>query len=337
MEPVTPAVSAPSTADPQKVSLLEILGYCGIAAGLFGTFSALEESGGDPRTTVLVTSLALSVVFLAAGALIGVDAPDRLARLRSVCWFASVVAFAVFLGSAIQPSDRGGFALVTGLAALYGLVLWSLSQRTLQQIAFFTLAISTIAILIAYPDELAFGEPSVTGAGFTLWLGGAVWFALGFLGLVRPPRTAMVIGMVFWLQGLSLLGRESEEAAAAAILAGAAAFVFLGGSRGDRAVTGVGVVGLLIGTVALLTTLGVEGTGPGLVTLFVGVALLGVGVWTARTTGTSARAAFGPLSSPFGRSKETAAAAPAPPTQARPPQVQAPQVPPPPGDADGEG
>ena len=327
---------APATADSQKVSLLEILGYCGIAAGLFGTFAALEESGGDPRTTVLVTSLALAVVFLVAGALIGVGAPDRLARLRSVCWFASVVAFTAFLASAIEPSDRGGFALVSGLAALYGLVLWALSPRLLQQLAFFTLAIVTVLILVAFPDlGLAFGEPDVNGAGFTLWLGGAVWFALGFLGLVRPPRSAMVIGMVSWLQGLSLLGRDSEEAAAIVILAGAVAFLFLGGSRGDRAVTGVAVVGLLIGTFALLTTLGVEGTGPGLVTLFVGVVLLVVGIWFARTTGPGPRAAFGTLSSPFGRSKETVAAPQAP--QVQPPQVQAPQVPPPLGDADDEG
>jgi len=325
MELAPPA--APATADPQKVSLLEILGYCGIAAGLFGTFAALEESGGDPRTTVIVTSLALAVVFLVAGALIGVGAPDRLARLRSVCWFASVVAFTAFLASAVEPSDRGGFALVTGLAALYGLVLWALSPRVLQQLTFFTLAIVTVLILVAFPDlGLAFGEPDVNGAGFTLWLGGAAWFALGFLGLVRPPRPAMVIGMVSWLQGCSLLGRDSEEAAAIVILAGAVAFLFLGGSRGDRAVTGVAVVGLLIGTFALLTTLGVEGTGPGLVTLFVGVVLLGVGIWSARTTGPGPRAAFGTLSSPFGRAKET------PPAAA--PQGEPPQVPPPPDDGD---
>ena len=325
MEPAHPA--APATADPQKVSLVEILGYCGIAAGLFGTFAALEGSGGDPRTTVLVTSLALAIVFLVAGALIGVDAPDRLARLRSVCWFASVVAFTAFLASAIEPSDRGGFALVTGLAALYGLVLWALSPRVLQQLAFFTFAIVTIVILIAFPDLGFFGllgPPDTSGAGLVLFLGGAVWFALGFLTLVRPSRSAMVLGMVFGLQGLSLLGQESAEAAALLILASAALCLFLGGSRGDRAVTGVAVVGLLIGTLSLLVALEVEGTGPGLIALFVGVALLGIGVWTARTTGPGPRASFGTLSSPFGRAKES------PPPAA--PQGEPPHVPPPPDD-----
>jgi hypothetical protein len=320
MEPVPTSAPAPppAPADPHpRISLLEILGYCGIAAGLFGTFASLSERGGDPRTTVLVTSLVLAAVFLLAGALIGVDAPDRLARMRSVCWFASVVAFTVFLGTAIEPSDRGGFALVAGLAALYGLLLWALSPRTLQQIAFFTLAIGTIVILVAFPDlGFAFGAPDASGAGLVLFLGGGIWFALGFLGLVRPPRSAMVIGMVFGLQGLSLLGQESAEAAALLILAAAALCLFLGGSRGDRAVTGVAVVGLLIGTFALLASLEVEGTGPGLVTLFVGVVLLGMGVWTARTTGRHPRAAFGPLTSPFGRPKETTAPGVPPPPDA---------------------
>lgn len=323
MEPVPPAAPAPPPADDQqRISLLEILGYCGIAAGLFGTFAALAETGGDPKTTVLLTSLVLAAVFLFAGALIGVDAPDRLARMRSVCWFASAVAFATFLGVAIEPSDKGGFALVTGLAALYGLVLWALSPRTLQQLAFFTLAIATIVILVAFPEfSFMFGAPDTTGAGLVLWLGGGGWFALGFLGLVRPPRPAMVIGMVTGLQGLSLLGQESAEAAALLILAGSAVCLILGGSRGDRAVTGIAVVGLLIGTFALLASLEVEGTGPGLITLFVGIVLLGIGVWTARTTGPGPRAPFGSLTSPFGRPREPAESSQVPPQAPPPPDT----------------
>ena len=124
----------------------------------------------------------------------------------------------------------------------------------------------------------------------------------------------MVIGMVFGLQGLSLIGQESPEATAVLILASSALCLYLGGSRADRAVTGVAVVGLLIGTFALLAALEVEGTGPGLIVLFIGVVLLGVGVWTARTTGPGPRAAFGSLTSPFGRPEPAA-----PPSQVPPP------------------
>jgi hypothetical protein len=320
MESPPPPTSAPSpvgSADPhQRVTLLEILGYSGIAAGLFGTFAVLAEAGEDAENTVMVTSLVLALVFLAAGAVIGVDAPDRLARMRSACWFASVVGFATFVGLALEPSDRGGFAFLFALSALYALVLWAFSPRLLQQLAFFVLALNTVAVLVGFPDigAIVFGPPDLTGIAWTYWVGGALWFALGYLALVRPPRSAMVLGMVFGLEGLFLLSQDAPELSAVLVLASSAACLSLGGVREDRAVTGVAVVGLLIGVFALLGAVEVEGTGPGLVTMFVGVVLLGVAVWTARGTGPSGvRPPFGAITSPFGRPKPAVRREPPPP------------------------
>jgi hypothetical protein len=328
MESASPPPSAASPVRPadlhQRITLLEILGYCGIAAGLFGIFAVLERSSGDAGNTVMVTSLVLAAVFLLAGTLIGVDAPDRLARMRSACWFASVVGFATFVGFALKPGDRGGFAFLFALSAIYALVLWALSPRLLQQLAFFNLALSTLAILVGFPDlgALVFGPPDLTAFALVYWIGGGAWFALGYLDLVRPSRTAMVLGMVVGLQGLLLLSQGAPEASAVLILASSAVCLFLGGSRGDRSVTGVAVVGLLIGTFGLLGALDVHGTGPGLVTMFIGVALLGFAVWTARRTGQAGpRPSFGAITSPFGRPKPTGALEPPPP-------------PPPPGGAD---
>jgi hypothetical protein len=318
METVPPTVPPTArTPDPRhRISLLEILGYCGIAAGLFGTFAALAETSGDPEDTVMVTSLALSVVFLLAGALIGVDAPDRLARLRSACWFASVLGSTIFLATAFEPTDKGGFALVLGLSSVYGLVLWAFSPRLLQQLAFFSLALSTIAVLIGFPDlgGFFFGPPDLTPIALAYWVGSGFWFALGYFDLVRPPRTAMVLGLVFGLEGLLLLSQDAPEASALLILASSMVCLFLGGMRADRAVTGVAVVGLLIGTTGLLGALEVEGTGPGLAVMFVGVALLAVSVWFARREGPEgARPLFGHLTSPFGRPKPDVPPEPPPP------------------------
>jgi hypothetical protein len=255
-------------------------------------------------------------VFLLAGALIGVDAPDRLARMRSACWFASVVGFAIFVGLALKPSNRGGFAFLFALSAIYALVLWALSPRLLQQLAFFTLTLNTIAILVGFPDlgGFLFGLPDLTAFSLVYWIGGGTWFALGYLDLVRPPRTAMVLGMVFGLEGLLALSQDAPEASALLILASSAVCLFLGGSRADRAVTGVAVVGLLIGSFGLLAELGLEGTGPGLIAMVIGVVLLGVAVWTARSIGPAgARPSFGSITSPFGRPKESARLDPPPP------------------------
>lgn len=320
MQSPPPPASGPSpagAADPhQRVTLLEILGYSGIAAGLFGTFAVLAEAGEDAENTVMVTSLVLAVVFLVAGAVIGVDAPDRLARMRSACWFASVVGFATFVGLALEPRDRGGFAFLFALSALYALVLWAFSPRLLQQLAFFVLALNTVAVLVGFPEigAFLFGPPDVTGIAWTYWIVGALWFALGYLALVRPPRSAMVLGMVFGLEGLFLLSQDAPELAAVLVLASSAACLSLGGVREDRAVTGVAVVGLLIGVFGLLGAVEVQGTGPGLVTMLVGVVLLGIAVWTARSTGPAgARPPFGAITSPFGRPRPAVRREPPPP------------------------
>ncbi|MDQ4108547.1 MAG: hypothetical protein M3138_07050 [Actinomycetota bacterium] len=322
MDSAPPRVSAspvPSSDQHQRVTLLEILGYSGIAAGLFGTFAVLAETGEDAENTVMVTSLVLAAVFLLAGAVIGVDAPDRLARMRSACWFASVVGFAVFVGLALEPSDRGGYAFLFAVSAVYALVLWVFSPRLLQLLAFFVLALNTVAVLVGFPNlgGFVFGPPDLTGIAWTYWVGGALWFALGYLGLVQPPRSAMVIGMVFGSEGLLLLSQDAPELSAVLILASSAACLSLGGSRQDRAVTGVAVVGLIIGVLGLLGAVEAEGTGPGLVTMFVGVVLLGAAVWTARSTGSSgARSPFGAITSPFGRPKQTRSLEPQPPPSA---------------------
>jgi hypothetical protein len=322
MESAPPASPTPSPSRPtdthQRITVLEILGYCGIAAGLFGTFAMLAETSGA-EDTVAVTSIVLAAVFLAAGALIGVGAPDRLARMRSACWFASVIGFSTFLAIVIEPVDRAGFVLLFTMSAVYSLVLWVFSPRLLQQLAFFTFALSAVAFLLGFPNlgSLIFGPPDLTGLALTYWVGGAFWFALGYLGLVRPPRSAMVIGLVVGLEGLLLLTQNAPEASALLILASSAACLYLGGSKTDRAVTGVAVVGLLIGSAALLGAVEVEGTGPGLATMLVGVVALGVGVWFARSTGPGGpRSMFGRITSPFGRPKPAVPAAPPPPPTA---------------------
>jgi hypothetical protein len=323
MESTGIAPAAPP--DPHvRISVIEIVAYCGIASGVFGTIALLAQAGEDSENTAMATSVVLAVVFLLAGAVVGAGAPDRLARLRSACWFASVIAFVSFLSLAIEPSDRGAFTLVFGLTAVYALVLWFFSPRLLQQLAFFNSALGTIAVLIAFPDlgGFFFGPPDLTGIALVFWIGGSLWFALGYLDLVRPPRTAMVVGLLAALEGLFLLAEDSPELAFLIVIAGSAVALLLGGLRADRAVTGVAVVGLLIGTVGLLAALEVEGTTPGLVTMLLGVVLLGLAVWAARETGRGSRPPFGGIRSPFGRP-------PAPPAPAVPPAPSEPDVTPP--------
>ena len=259
MQPSPTGVAEPSS----RISLIEILGYLGIAGGLYGTFlvlSLLQPS----QSTIGLVALALTVVFLLAGAAIGTDAPDRLSRLRSVCWYLSVQSFSSMLQAWMTSptSLLGGFSSmfpVFLLTALYALGLWLFLGRLLQQLAFYGAALSALVVLVAPgPASFVFGGPDLTGVALVFWLGGAVWFVLGYVARIRPPRAAMVLGVLTSILGPFLFAPDSEEAAFLLVLATSVAFLYFGGEIADRAVTGIAAIGAVVGLVGFLVAIGVD-------------------------------------------------------------------------------
>lgn len=304
-----------------RITVAEIVSYMGITAGLYGTFLVLALEGPS-QTTIGFVAFALSVVFLVAGAMVASDAPDRLSRLRSVCWYLSVQSFSAMLQSWIEPNplDLSSLFPIFLLDAAFAFVLWLFLPRLLQQLAFFNAAIAGLAVLVVPdPTSFLFGPPSLTGLAMVFWLGGAAWFALGVAGRLAPPRSGMVIGMLTSLPGPLFFATDSPEAAFLLVLATAAGYLFIGGRIGDRAVTGIAVVGAVVGVVGFLVSAGVDETGPGTVTLAVGAVLLAVGVLMARQFGGSTGPLFGPPALPIGRPAVRTAAPAMPPPPADPP------------------
>jgi hypothetical protein len=317
MQPSPSAATEPAS----KISIVEVVAYAGITASLYGTFLVLAKSGPSQNTIGLV-ALALSILFLVAGAVIGADAPDRLARLRSVCWYLSVQAFSSMLQSWIEPDPLQVSSLfpVFLLDAVFAFVLWLFLPRLLQQLAFFGAALAALAVLVTPGSaSLLLGPSSLTGLAMVFWLGGAVWFALGYAGRVRPPRTGMVLGVLASIPGPLFFATDSPEAAFLLVLATAIAYLILGGRIADRAVTGIAVVGAVVGVAGFLAAAGVDDTSSGAMTLVVGLVLLALGVLFARRSG-GVRPTFGPPALPIGLGPARAADAP----------VAAPVVPPPP-------
>jgi hypothetical protein len=308
------------------VSALEVLGYLGLTGGLFGTFLMLSLEMPD-QTTVGWVSLGVAAVLLLAGVVVGAGAPDRLARFRSVCWYLSVS----FLTSALQawlvtPSSllRGGSDLfvVFLMTALYAFALWALLPRLLQQLAFFSAVLSALASL-TLPSAAAFffAPPDLTGLALVFWLGGAVWFALGWFGRVRPPRVAMVLGELASLPGPLLFATESAELAFVLLIATSAVYLLVGGRQGDRAVTGIAAVGEIVGVVGLLVALGVDDEASGAAVLVLGAAFLVVAVLLARQLG-APRPSLGRPVLPIGPKVVPASVGP----------VAGPAIPPPPSE-----
>jgi hypothetical protein len=265
-----------------ELLLIEVLGYLGATLAVAGTIAIVAASGEPSEGVLSLTAILIAVGLLAAGSLIGLDRGDRLVRLRSVFWFGSVEAFAVFLAVSLEPSDRGSVFLVQLLTALYGFVLWAFLPRLLQQFVVFNAALGAIlALVVPEPAGFVFGVPDLAGPALVLWLGGAIWFALGYLRRVRPPRTAMVLGTVTSIVGPAFLFR-SPETAAILIVATSVGYLIAGGLIRDRAVSGIAIVGLVVGTIGFLAAVGISDSGPAAVTLVLGIVSLAVAILFAR-------------------------------------------------------
>jgi hypothetical protein len=314
-----------------RVSLIEVLAYLGIAGGLYGTFLMLSLQ--QPSQTMIgAIALALTVAFFLAGLAVGAGGPDGLGRLRSVCWYLSVQSFSSMLQAWMTSptSLLSGFSSMFPiflLTALFALALWLFLGRLLQQLAFFVAALSALAVLVLPgPTSFFFEAPSLTGVGIVFWLGGAVWFFLGYVGRVRPPRAGMVLGVLTSILGPLLFASESVEAAFLVVLGTSAGYVFLGGTIADRAVTAIGSIGAVVGLVGLLVAVGVDDEASGGAVLAVGAGLLVVAVLLARQLG-GPRASLGSPVLPIGPTAWPAADTPAAPPAVPPPPSE-PEPPP---------
>ena len=320
-----------ATEPSSRVSLIEVLAYLGIAGGLYGTFLVLSLQQPS-RGMIGAVALALTLVFLMAGLAVGADAPDRLGRLRSVCWYLSVQSFSSMLQAwMLSPtsllSGFSGMFPIFLLTALYGLGLWLFLPRLLQQLAFYAAALSAVAVLVApNPTSFVFGTPNLTGLAILFWVGGAAWFALGYVGRVRPPRVAMVLGFLTSITGPLLLSPDSVEAAFLLVLITSAAFLFLGGAIADRAVTGIGAVGAVVGLVGFLVAIGVDDEASGGAVLALGAGLFAIAVLVARQLG-GPRPTLGPPILPIGPKVVAVVDAPLPTRDIPPPPEPGPLPP----------
>jgi hypothetical protein len=277
------AATGTSTQD-QRLTIVEVIAYAGTAIALVGTGAVVGTFTSGSRGIQLIVAAIVAAALFAVGWLTGDAAHDRLQRLRSVEWFLSINALQAFFQALIQPSGKGGFFLVLLLTAVVAFVLWWLLRRTLQQLAFAGSAFGAVLVLTIPDSVFFFGPSSLTLTAVVALALGAGWFVLGWRAIVEPPRTAMVVGSITALVGTLMFAADSEGLAFL-LLAAAGGVLLVGGNViGDRAVGGIGIVGLLLGSALFFGTL-VEGRSGSLVSLLVGVVLLVVALVLGRGWG----------------------------------------------------
>jgi hypothetical protein len=262
--------------------LAEAVAYVGAPVASAGAAIVLSRSslatGGR-----LVVALLFVGVFLAVGFAVGDD--ESVARLRSVMWFAAVLAW--FALVQVLVFDLGGMTSRTGaivsslLAAAGALGVWWLCRRSLQQIALFAAAVAIVAAA-AFPTPSLFGFDTTT-VGLLLWILGLVWLALGAADVLAPRRTALVLGAVTALLAPIYLLRQGTSLGADAVGFLTALGLLVAGHRlADRAVEGLAIVGLVSVCAAVVVEHLRDPEMLAVSALLVGLALLAAAVAIAR-------------------------------------------------------
>ena len=246
-----------------RTSLIGIIGYAGASAALVGLSVAI---GTAASTTARVTAdIASVVVLVTAGAWIVGGHHEAHERMRSVLWFAAVAAWA---SAAVELFTQGPDAIalhgkwlvvVTALvAAMLALPLWFLTRRSLQLVA--VVASVQVGFAAAVYSEGSFfgiGVPQLRWPAIVTIVVGLATLASGAFGFVRPKRTAMVLGSIAIIGGalfvdLDVLRRAPSDLSLWLALAASVAVLLVGDFVTDRAVSGIGIVGLVGGVAEIV-------------------------------------------------------------------------------------
>lgn len=266
--------------------------YLGAAVGV----TAAGVVFGSPSVpgTRIVVDLVISAVLLAAG-WVTITLDDGSARVRSVLWFLAMFSLTGLVvevfGTEAGLRGRSLVAVAGATVSLSAAVLWWFSRRSLQLIALFVASLVTVdALLFPFPAiGLNLVRPSFTSVAIFTWFFGALWILAGFVGLVRPRGTALVLGALAAISGPWLVQLTPDQVGGRIVsLVSAVVVLAVGELRSERALAGVGIAGTLIVSSVIVSSGGTE-QGPAIVMLVVGSALLGIGLALIRLAGAPAR------------------------------------------------
>ncbi len=243
-----------------RTSLIGILGYAGAAGALAAVPIAI---GTAANTTARVTADVASVIVLVvAGAWIAGGRHEAHERMRSVLWFAAV---AIWVSAAEDLFSHGPDAValhgkwlvvVTALlAAMLAFPLWAFAPRSLQLVAVVaSVQVACAAAVYSEGSFIGLSVPQLRWPAIVTMVVGLATLAAGVFGFIRTKRTAMVLGSITIIAGalfvdVDVLRQAPSDLSLWLALAASGAVLLMGDFVSDRAVSGIGIVGV-VGAVA---------------------------------------------------------------------------------------
>ena len=275
---------ARATPPVRRETLVEIVGYVGAAAAVAGTVTVFSRRADLSDGASLAVAVAVAAVLGLAGFAIGDRSTDAHQRMRSILWFAAVVSFGfasgIFWLNIVDLGVKTAVTLAGVTTATFALVLWMKLRRSLQQIAVFVTAVGTVTTL-AVPS----GSGSISdlnGPLLVIWVSALAWFAAGTAEIVRPPRTGRVLGAVIALYVTLQMFSSSFALALTLISITALVLLAVGDRKDDRAVAGLGIVGVLVASGVGVGRVTVDSEGAASAAIVIGLILLGGAIAAVR-------------------------------------------------------
>jgi Predicted membrane protein (DUF2157) len=260
----------------------EALGYLGGLLAIVAGIVAVDQLWpGIPTGAELAFAAAGTVALGAVAAMMRTGGEPASARLRSVLWLLSTVCLVAFLGVlAAQVWDLGPASttlVAAGLATPYAAVAWWRTRAPLQHLAMFAgaVAVTGTGIASAVPGLDAWGP------GLGIWMLSAGWGAAVHLGYLTPRNTGYLAAGVGLLAGAQLTMQEAAgHVLAVATVAGLLA---AGVALRRPLVLALGALGVLQVVPQTASRYLPRSVAAPLAVLCVGLALVGVALWLART------------------------------------------------------
>jgi len=267
-------------------SVIEVVAYAGVAAGLVATLIAVEQAEGFGDVGNLLVALAIAVVLVGAGLAIPQASIDAFRRMHSVLWLAATLAWGIaveqFLSGVLELDEGDVRSILTGIITSAGAaILWLRLRRSLQLIALYLTVLGTlIALIDVTAGDFEPADPNVTA--IVLWLFGVGWAVASDRGALHPLRTGLVLGTLTAIIAPYAiatprfdLSQTTITLAAVWSFATSALALGFGALRGDRAIQGIGIAGVIVGAAVIVGNNVSDSETATIVALVVGLALLG--------------------------------------------------------------
>ena len=274
-------------AKPTRVPLVaEALGYLGGALAFAGASVALSRYWDDMATWIHLSLAAVAVVVtLAVGWLLRSNPEPAYSRFASAMWLVSAVALGWGISMAmIEVVDtEENVAMLVGLGvACYGIVLYALMRRGLQQAVVLAGIIMFVSDLIAIDRPEAGDGPYI---GMALWAIGAIWLFLGLRQLLTPALLAQVLGAIVIIQGAQAMASDSGGLGDLGMIVGLVSSMVLVGLsvwKQENVLLAFGALGLFMFLVGTIERFFGDTLGAPLMLLLAGLILLAIAIVTMR-------------------------------------------------------